>query len=54
MKKSTRRLTLNRETLVRLEDRKLDAAGGATHNPYVCCGMSDSCGPPPSAADTTC
>ena len=52
MKKRAQRLTLNRETIVRLADDKLtEAAGGATH---FCCGMSDSCGPPPSAADTSC
>ncbi len=49
MKKKIKRLTLNRETLVRLEDGKLaDANGAATVKPQVCCGMSDSCPPPPS------
>jgi hypothetical protein len=49
MKKSAKRLTLNRETLVQLEDGRLaDANGAATVKPQICCGMSDSCPPPPS------
>jgi hypothetical protein len=55
MKKKMKRLALNRDTLVRLEDPKLvEAAGVGTVHPQICCGMSDSCPPPPSAADTTC
>jgi len=50
MKKSPKRLTLHRETLGRLADGQLtDANGAATVKPEVCCGMSDSCPPPPSA-----
>jgi hypothetical protein len=50
MKKSTKKLTLNRETLGRLADGKLaDANGAATVKPVICCGMTDSCPPPPSA-----
>jgi hypothetical protein len=49
MKKSAKRLALHRETLVRLEDRRLaEANGAATLKPAICCGMTDSCPPPPS------
>jgi hypothetical protein len=49
MKKSPKRLTLHRETLGRLADGQLAGANGAaTVKPQVCCGMSDSCPPPPS------
>jgi len=49
VKKSLKRLRLNRETLLRLEDGQLvDANGAATVKPVICCGMSDSCPPPPS------
>lgn len=52
MKKKAKKLTLNRETLARLEDGKLaEAHGAATVKPQVCCGLSDSCPPPPSAPD---
>lgn len=54
MKKKTKALNLHRETLVRLETGRLEkAVGAATAKPAICCGMSDSCPPPPSA-DTTC
>jgi hypothetical protein len=49
MKKNVKRLSLNRETLLRLEDGKLvEVNGAATVKPQICCGMSDSCPPPPS------
>lgn len=49
MKKRAKRLTLHRETLVRLEDCNLtDAHGAGTVKPQICCAMSDSCPPPPS------
>jgi len=54
MKKKPTALSLHRETLVHLEAGRLEtAAGGATVRPVICCGMSDSCPPPPSA-DTAC
>lgn len=50
MKKKVKRLTIHRETLVRLESGNLiEAKGAATVKPVICCGMTDSCPPPPSA-----
>lgn len=55
MKKKTKRLTLNRETLAGLRNDQLEGAvGGFTEKPAICCGASGSCPPPPSAGDTTC
>jgi hypothetical protein len=52
MKRKVKKLALNRETLVRLEDTHLaEAHGAATVKPVICCGMTDSCPPPPSVAD---
>jgi hypothetical protein len=55
MKKKTKRLSLSRETLASLRNDQLEVAlGGLSQKPIICCGMSDSCPPPPSAGDTTC
>jgi hypothetical protein len=45
-KKMSRRLTLFRETLHPLEDRRLDEAVGAATVGGTCCARSDSCQPP--------
>ncbi|MFY9826732.1 MAG: hypothetical protein WAM82_35590 [Thermoanaerobaculia bacterium] len=53
MKMTKRRLTLNRETLRRLEARELTAAGGATKT----CGSTScpqQCGPTEVASCTSC
>lgn len=51
-KNRMKRLSLSRETLVHLEDERLQSAeGGAPSRGGVCCTATASC-PPPS--DTTC
>jgi hypothetical protein len=55
MKKKTKRLNLSRETLAGLRNDQIEVAvGGASQKPIICCGMSGSCPPPPSAGDTSC
>jgi hypothetical protein len=54
-RKSAKRFTLHRETLIRLDPGRLDAAvGGGTalcnSTRPICCTASDSC-PPPTSAD---
>ena len=55
MRKSAKRLTLNRETLLSLETGELaTVAGGFTERPVICCVASGSCPPPPSADSSCC
>lgn len=49
MKKTTKKLTLHRETLLRLEEERLAEAAGGLTDKGVCCTGSGSCPPPPSA-----
>ena len=46
-KRASKRLSLHRETLHKLEDRRLpEAIGGVTTVGGTCCARSDSCHPP--------
>jgi hypothetical protein len=55
MKKTAKRLTLSRETLLSLEAGELaTVAGGFTEKPVICCAASGSCPPPPSADSSCC
>jgi hypothetical protein len=55
MKKKTKHLTLNRETLGHLERAQLETAAGASGRP-VCCTITASCPPPPQSegGEATC
>jgi hypothetical protein len=57
MNKKVKRMRLNRETLLHLEDRRLGEAAGAGTSPKECCSTctaSFSCPPPPTGAEETC
>jgi hypothetical protein len=52
-KRLSKRLGLHRETLHKLEDELLDAAGAATVG-GTCCARSDSCPPPTGPCSLFC